>query len=351
MSTILDNGRKIKNSSIFRVNLDKFLSKSKISTSSIFVETLEKETMEEFLKILLYYLIFPGFLFTAVVGLFSAWIDRKVSARVQWRIGPPWYQPFVDILKLLGKETIVPEGAKKNTFLLSPLIGLTGVTLASTILLVINFGMNRGFIGDLIVMIYLFAFTPLAIILGGSSSNNPFGSVGANREMTLYFSYELPFLIAIFSVVTKSGGTIKIWDLLNYQSSYGPFLYSFSGVIAFIISILCIQAKLAYAPFDIPEAETEVQAGPFIEYSGPPLAVFKLTKAMLLFVLPVFLITIYWGGLTSWWAILKYLAVLVLIILIKNVNPRVRIDQAMRFFWIPMSILAVIGMISAYYGY
>lgn len=328
------------------------------------METLAKTTMGEYFTYILYYLVFPGFLFTAVVGLFSVWIDRKVSARVQWRVGPPWYQPFVDILKLLGKETIIPEGAKKNTFLLSPLIGLTGVTLASTILLVISLGLNRGFVGDLIVIIYLFAFTPLAIILAGSSSNNPFGSVGANREMTLYFSYELPFLIALFSVVVKSGGTIKLWELLSYQNSNGPFLYSFSGVVAFTVSMLCIQAKLAYPPFDIPEAETEIQAGPFIEYSGPPLAVFKLTKAMLLFLLPVFLITIYWGGfnpggLSSSWSVvkhlvivvLKYVVILVLIILIKNVNPRIRIDQAMRFFWIPMVILAVFGMVLAYYGY
>jgi Formate hydrogenlyase subunit 4 len=266
-------------------------------------------------------------------------------------MGPPWYQPFVDILKLLGKETLVPEGAKKTTFLLSPLIGLTGVTLASTVLLVINFGLRQGFVGDLIVIIYLFAFTPLAIILAGSASNNPFGSVGANREMTLYFGYELPLLIAIFSVVVKSGGLIQISELISFQGASGPFLYSISGVIAFVVSLLCIQAKLAYAPFDIPEAETEVQTGPFIEYSGPPLAVFKLTKAMMLFLLPVFLITLFWGGLTSWSAVLKYVLILVLIILIKNVNPRVRIDQAMRFFWIPMVILSAIGMIFAYYGH
>ena len=130
-------------------------------------------------------------------------------------------------------------------------------------------------LGDLVVIIYLFAFTPLAIIMAGSSSSNPFGSVGANREMTLYFGYELPFLIALFSVVIKSGGTINLWELLSYQSSNGPFLYSVSGIIAFVVSLLCIQAKLAYPPYDIPEAETEIQSGPFIEYSGPPLAVFK----------------------------------------------------------------------------
>lgn len=324
--------------------------KTKICASPIW-EAGTEETMGELLRALFFYLVFPGFLFTAAIGLFSTWIDRKVSARVQWRMGPPWYQPFVDVLKLLGKETIIPEGAKRCTFLFSPLIGLTGVTLAATILLVINFGLREGFVGDLIVLIYLFAFIPLAVILAGSASNNPFGSVGANREMTLYFGYELPFLIAMFSVVVKSGGLIQLGQLIEYQHANGPFLYSFSGIIVFIVSLLCVQAKLAYAPFDIPEAETEVQTGPFIEYSGPPLAVFKLTKAMMLFVLPVFLITLYWGGFGSWWAIPKYLLILVLIILIKNVNPRVRIDQAMRFFWIPMAILGVIGMILALYGY
>ena len=76
------------------------------------------------LMYIVYYLVFPGFLFTAVVGLLTTWVDRKVSARVQWRVGPPWYQPFADTVKLLGKEVIVPAGAKRTGFLLWPVVGL-----------------------------------------------------------------------------------------------------------------------------------------------------------------------------------------------------------------------------------
>lgn len=298
----------------------------------------------------IHFIIFPGFLFTAVGGLLVVWIDRKVTARVQWRVGPPWYQPFVDVVKLLGKETIVPEQSRRGLFLVAPLIGLVGVTLVSTMVFTMGLYPDRSFVGDLIVVIYFLAFPALGAVLAGSSSRNPLSAVGASREMTLYFAYELPLLIALFSSVVKADGIISIGGLVTYQELNGAFLYSLSGVISFVVALLCTQAKLTYAPFDIPEAETEIMAGPYLEYSGVPLAAFKLTRAMMLFVLPVFLITMFWGGLTSWWAVGKYLIIVVLIVLIKNTNPRVRIDQAVRFFWFPITILAIIGMALAFYG-
>ncbi|MFH0858745.1 MAG: NADH-quinone oxidoreductase subunit H, partial [Candidatus Omnitrophota bacterium] len=85
------------------------------------------------MKALFYYFIFPGFLFSVVIGLLACWVDRKVTARLQWRVGPPWYQNFVDIIKLLGKEIIFPEGAK-ITFLLAPFLGVLSLGLVSTIL-------------------------------------------------------------------------------------------------------------------------------------------------------------------------------------------------------------------------
>ena len=97
------------------------------------------------------FLIFPGFLFTAIVGLLASWIDRKVTARVQYRIGPPWYQPLADIIKLLGKETLIPDGASRILFLTAPLIGLASVTLVSMLLWLTNLNAMMGFIGDIIV--------------------------------------------------------------------------------------------------------------------------------------------------------------------------------------------------------
>jgi NADH-quinone oxidoreductase subunit H len=301
-------------------------------------------------QILFQYVIFPGFLFSAVVGLFLTWIDRKVSARIHWRVGPPWFQPYADFLKLLLKETIIPEGSSRTLFFMGPLIGMIAMSIIAVMLFSMNFYPARTFIGDLIVVIYLLALPPIGIIIGGSASKNPLASVGASREMTQYFAYELPFLISILIVIIKAGGSIRLGEIISAQQSSGPFLYSISGVIAAIVMLLSTQAKLSFVPFDIPEAEQEIMAGPYIEYSGVALAMYKLTRAMMLFLLPILLISLLWGGLTSWWAILKFLLIIVLIVLIKNTNPRLRIDQALKFFWLGIGGLSIIGLILAFYG-
>ncbi len=302
------------------------------------------------IKVLFAYLIFPGFVFTAVVGLFLTWVDRKVTARIQWRVGPPWFQPFADFMKLLIKETIVPEGSSRLLYFLGPVLGLASMTILAVMLFQMNFYPHQTFVGDLIVIIYLFALPVIGIIIGGSASKNPLASVGASREMTQYFAYEFPFLIAMATIIVKSGGTIRFGDIVLLQTAQGPFLYSISGVIAAIVILLSIQAKLSYVPFDIPEAEQEIMCGPYIEYSGVALAMYRITRAMMLFLLPLFLISVLWSGFASWWAVLKFLLILVLIILMKNTNPRLRIDQALRFFWLGVGIFSIIGLVLAGYG-
>lgn len=304
------------------------------------------------LKLFFYFLIFPGFLFTATMGLFASWVDRKLTAWIQWRVGPPWYQPFVDFVKLLGKETIVPQGAKL-TFLLSPILGLAGVSLVSTLLgrAIICPQAKATFIGDLIVILYLLVLPSLAIIIGGASSGNPLASQGASREMKLVLSYELPFILAVLVPVIKAGGKIELGQIITYQANSGSILWSWSGLVAFLISIICIQAKLGLVPFDIPEAETEIMAGPYIEYSGAALGLFKLTRAMMLFALPVFLIALFWSGrLNVASMFLRYIPLLVAAILIRNTNPRLRIDQALKFFWGPVTIIAMMAIILALFG-
>jgi len=311
--------------------------------------------METIVYPLFYFIVFPGFLFTSIIGLLASWVDRKVTARVQWRVGPPWYQPFADVFKLLGKETIVPAGPRATLFLTAPLIGLIGVTLVSTIVWMVNLNRGGGFLGDLIVVLYLFTLPSLAVIIGGSASKNPLGALGASREMKLILGYELPFLIAVFTVVLKIG-SVLFEDILSYQEFNGIMLRHPSGIIAFAVAIICAQAKMTLVPFDIPEAEQEIMAGPYIEYSGAPLAVMKLTRAMMLFTVPVFLISVFWGGFSfdGWnilWSILKYVALLVIAVLIRNTNPRLRIDQAVRFLWGPVTVVAIIGMVLAVIGY
>jgi NADH-quinone oxidoreductase subunit H len=300
--------------------------------------------------ILFKYLIFPGFLFSACVGLISGWIDRKVTARIQWRVGPPWYQNFVDIVKLLGKETIVPAGAK-TTFLLAPVLGLLSTILVATIL-GITVGLPlESFTGDLIVVLYLLIIPAIAIIIGASSSGNPLASIGASREMKLVLGYEFAFILSIIVVIIKSAGSIQIGSILNHQINFGSNLGSFSGMLAFLVAIVCMQAKLGFVPFDTSEAEQEIMAGVLIEYSGLPLAIFKLTKAILLYTMPLLLIILFWAKNLSILALVgKYISILVIIILIKNTNPRLRIDQAIRFLWGPVSWLAIIAIVLAIFG-
>ncbi|HID56097.1 TPA: NADH-quinone oxidoreductase subunit H [Candidatus Poribacteria bacterium] len=303
---------------------------------------------------LLWFILFPGFIFSGVLGLFLTWVDRKVTARVQNRVGPPLLQPFYDVVKLLGKEVVAPKG-KAFTFMFAPLLGLASVTLASVLIWRANFDPKTGFLGDLIVVLYLLTIPSISVILGGAASRNPISSVGVSREMKLLLSYELPFLIAIFTTVVKVR-SLYLGEIVSYQIQNGAVLLSISSILAFIVALLCIQAKLTYVPFDIPEAETEIMGGPYIEYSGAPLAIFKLNRAIMLFVLPALLVTLFWSGLgdRSWLSILlfvlKYIAIVVAVILIKNVNPRVRIDQAMSFFWGRMTALAILAMILAVIG-
>ena len=289
-------------------------------------------------------MIFPGFLFTAVVGLLATWVDRKVTARVQYRAGPPWFQPFADIAKLLGKETIIPEGAARSVFLGAPLVGLAAVTLIAAILF-----RGQPFVGDLIVVFYLLTIPSLALIIGGSASRNPLAALGASREMKLILAYELPFILALATVVLKAR-SIMLGDIVAHQTLAGMMIGSFSGLLAFAAALIVVQAKLGAVPFDVAEAEQELAAGPLLEYSGPPLALFRLTRAMLYLVLPLLLVILFLGGIDAWVG-LKYLLVLTVIILVKNTNPRLRIDQALRLFWGPVTGLAIAAFILALIGW
>ncbi|MDP3730575.1 MAG: NADH-quinone oxidoreductase subunit H [Candidatus Omnitrophota bacterium] len=307
------------------------------------------------LDYLFLFLVYPGFLFSGAMGLLAGWFDRKVTARLQWRVGPPWYQNFADIAKLFLKETLIPEGASITVFFAMPLFAIAGATLASTIIMVINQAPGATFMGDLIVVVYLMIIPALALMLGGFASGNPLASLGGSREMKLMLSYELPFLLALVVPITKCGYSIQLGGIITHQASHGPVFFSISGALSFVVMLLCMQAKLGFVPFDMPEAETEIVSGMYIEYSGRALAMLKIAKAILAFALPVLLITLYFGGIKFTAggilrSIAEYLCILLLMIVIKNTNPRVRIDQAVRFFWRIPTVLAILAVLLAYLG-
>ncbi len=292
---------------------------------------------------------------TLVLGLAAKWVDRKVTARVQWRVGPPWYQPALDCVKLFGKETIVPNLARGTGFLLAPLAGLSAAALAVTVLWVLNLSPTSGFVGDAIVVLYLFAVPSLATMLGAAASGNPHASVGASREMKLLLSYELPLTIALLVAVVHTGNSFRLSQIVTEQQASGAVALSVSGALALVVAVLCMQAKLGLVPFDQAEAETELMAGVYTEYSGPPLAVVYLLRALLFAALPILLITLFLGGIdtSGWgllWSVLKFVALIVVITLMRNTNPRVRIDQSVHFFWYVLTPLALLALALALAG-
>lgn len=306
------------------------------------------------LELFFYLLIFPGLLFTAILGLTVGWVDRKVSARFQYRIGPPFFQNFNDFFKLLGKETIIVKDSVKSMFVLAPFISFAMLVLTSAIIGTSLF-FNISFGGDLIVIMYLLMIFSVMVVLGGSASGNVYSSLGAGREIKLLLADELAFILVLLVPVIKSGYKIDLGSILTAQAD-GMFIGSASGIIAFVVGLLCIQAKMTLPPFHIPEAETEIVEGPFMEYSGPPLGFWKLNHFMMYVVFPFLLVLLFWGGFSFngieiLWSVLKYLLIVVLMIIIKNTNPRVRIDTALNFFWKYATPLTLIAIVLAVFGF
>jgi len=302
-----------------------------------------------------YTLIFPGFLFTAVVGLFLTWVDRKVTAVVQSRVGPPWYQPYADIGKLMAKKMLIPRGSTAAGFLMAPLLAVAGSTLAAVIVFRALLRPEASFVGDIIVLIYLSAMPAIALIIGGASSRSPFGAVGASREMSMVLAYEITFLLSIMTVLIKVK-SILFADIIAYQAQNGPIAFSVSGVLALIVMLYSIQAKLGFLPFDISEAETELIGGPLAEYSGSGLALFKLSRAMMFLYLPVLVILLFMGTtgpslLSVIGFILKILIVLGLVILVKITHARLRLDQMLRLFWGRLAVIGLAAIVLALLGW
>jgi NADH-quinone oxidoreductase subunit H len=298
------------------------------------------------IKDLFYFIVFPGMIFSVLIGGILSWADRKITARVQFRHGPPFLQPFYDLGKLFYKETILPKYGAKFTFLAAPVFALFSASLANVLILLPSFFPEAGFRGDLIVIFYLLAIPSLSFIIGALASGNPIGAIGASREMKLIIAYELAFILALSAIVIKSDMSLTISDIITRQHSEGAYVATISGVILFIVLLFIIQAKLAFVPFDMSEAEAELAHGVFIEYSGSAYAIIRMARYIMLFALPSLMVTLLlggfrWEGIGILWSLLKLILVLLLITLLRNTNPRVKINQAMRFFFVWMSLLAL----------
>ncbi|HVN75352.1 MAG TPA: complex I subunit 1 family protein [Thermoanaerobaculaceae bacterium] len=254
------------------------------------------------LKVALYILVFPGFVFQSLYSTFLEWMDRKVYARMQNRRGPMYtgwagmLQPVADIFKLLSKEDIVPAQADRRAFAFMPILSLAAVITAGLYIPVWHLRSFNSFEGDLIVVAYLLTIPSFSLFLAGWFSVSPYSLIGATRVLTQLFAYEVPFFLAILTPAVIAGS----WQI----SKVAVFPWTATGhwwvlpveLIAFVVAILTLQAKLERVPFDIPEAETEVVGGPLTEYSGKKLALFRLEKDILMYVGSALVACVFLGG-------------------------------------------------------
>jgi NADH-quinone oxidoreductase subunit H len=280
-------------------------------------------------------------------------MERKVIARIQNRVGPnrvgPWgiFQAIPDAIKLLTKEDIVPQNADKPVFNIAPLVIFIGAALLWT---VIPFG--RGVIGqDLnIGVLYLVAIgsiSTIAVIMAGWSSNNKFALIGAFRIVAQLLSYEIPMVLAMGAVVLLVG-TMKMGEIVELQAI--PFALVLP--VAFVTYILAAAAETGRAPFDLVEADSEIVAGYFIEYSGLKFGWFYIAEYGNLLAVSAIATTLFLGGwrgplagiipaLGPLYFIAKTVLIVFLLMWIRGTWPRFRIDQMLGLAW---KVLVPLGL-------
>ncbi|MGD0077387.1 MAG: complex I subunit 1 family protein [Sedimentisphaerales bacterium] len=294
--------------------------------------------------------VFPGLLFIAVSGLAAEYIDRKFCAKLQNRVGPPWFQPVADFIKLLAKEDIVPQHADRATFTLMPILAMVSIITAFLYIPMWSTQALFSFKGDVIVVLYLLTVPTLTYFLGGWYSRSVFSMIGAARSVTQMFAYEIPLFVSILAPAMLAD-TWSLSGMAEYFSSH-PWM-ALLNLPGFVIAIVTLLGKLEKVPFDIPEAETEIVAGAFTEYSGRLLALFRMAIDMELVVGASLLAAVFlpFGthlGPAAGFAIylVKVLFVILLVSLFRTVFARLRIDQMIAFCWKYMAPLAFAQLVA-----
>ncbi|NQV10462.1 MAG: NADH-quinone oxidoreductase subunit NuoH [Cyanobacteria bacterium] len=320
-------------------------------------------------------------LVAAVIGvLVNVWLERKISAAVQQRIGPEYagalgvLQPLADGLKLLWKEDIIPARADGLLFTLGPILVLIPVILSW---LVIPFGQHM-LISDVGIGVFLWialsSIQPIGLLMSGYASNNKYSLLGGLRAAAQSISYEIPLALAVLAVVMMSNSLSTI-DIVNQQNSAGILSWNiWRQPVGFLIFWICALAECERLPFDLPEAEEELVAGYQTEYSGMKFALFYLGSYINLVLSALLVAVLYLGGWgfpipVEWLAgaigqsvdapvvqvitgslgivmtVLKAYLLVFIAILLRWTLPRVRIDQLLDLGWKFLLPIALVNLL------
>ena len=301
------------------------------------------------IKSLFQILIFPGLFFLVAFGFAAEYIDRKLYAKLQNRIGPPWFQPVADFIKLLAKEDVIPDEANPSVFKFMPVLALTSTVTAFFYIPTWKSQALFSFNGDLVVLLYLLTIPALTFFLAGWYSTSLYSKLGAVRALTQLFAYEVPLFVSILSPALLAN-TWSLSEMSRFYSGH-PWLWPVN-LVAFAISIIALLGKLEKVPFDIPEAETEIVAGTFTEYSGRLLGIFRLNINVETIVGSSLLAAVFLpfgfdlpGALGFVVFVIKILFIIFILSLSRTLFARLRIDQMVNFCWkylAPMAFLQLL---------
>lgn len=294
-------------------------------------------------------LVFPGFLFLSLISLVFEFVDRKLHARLQNRVGPPWYQPLADIIKLISKESIVPAGADRFVFKAIPIFAMAATYTAFLYIPITGVQSLYPFASDLIVVLYFLTIPTLTFFLAGWFSSSLYAELGSIRAMTQFFAYEVPLYMSLLGPALLAGS----WSISDIAAFYqaNPLL-TLVNIPGLFVALVATQGKLERVPFDIPDAETEIVGGTFTEYSGRLLAMFRMTIDSELVVMAALISAIFFPFYIPGNAVLgllvflvKVLVVVVLLTIMRTAFARLRIDQMISFCWkvlAPVSLAQVL---------
>jgi len=320
--------------------------------------------------------VFPGFTYAALLGAATIFIERKFLAKMQLRIGPLYagkiegiLQLIADGLKLISKEIIVPSGADKLIFWAAPVAFV--VTAAAVIALIpVAPGWVVANLDVGIIAVFAFlGFFPLIALLFSWASNSKYPFIGGLRALHQMVAFEIPFILSALSVVILAG-SLNLTDITVAQNSYWFILFLPISAFVFYISSL---AELERIPFDLPEAESEIVAGWLTETSGMIYGLIQLGTYVKLYALAALFVTLFLGGWAGpqifpaeimpgytgvkiynaitvnaiFWFTLKTLGMIMLILLPRGINPRIRIDILLHTGWYKLIVQAFINIFVA----
>ncbi len=334
--------------------------------------------------------LLPLFIFILPFALFAVWLERKVSAHMQDRLGPMrvgkhgWLQTVADILKLIQKEDIVPNDADKPLFNIAPILVFVG---SYAVFAAIPF--SGAFIGSnidlgIIFIIAASGFVVAGILMAGWASNNKYSLLGAMRSAAQIISYEIPTVLVVLTIIMITGTTnlatlseMQTGHFWNWMIFGGPnfgiakFIFIPFMIINFIIIYISTLAEVNRTPFDIPEAESELVSGYHTEYSGMKFAMFFLAEYANMFAVSAIVTALFFGGYQSpigylgnlfgahWlipieqfiWFTAKGIFFVFVQMWLRWTLPRLRVDQLMAACWkylIPIAFvnLIIIGLIT-----